>query len=254
MEEILDDVWDGKAENGLSLEKLLNEYLATKIDRDGTKCFSVSDMGTCKRKRILARLGSNRKPFDARTKRIFAIGTVNHEYLQDLLEDAGILIGRELTVKFPEVGFVGHCDALVDWHGDKYLYEFKNVHSRKILYGEIDHHYVLQGMTYLMGLEKDFGKIKALRVVLVSRDDWIMKEISNEMFEMAKLWQRKDSLPDELADDDKENWLCGYCNFVEHCPKAQKRIAEKLASPVKKVRIKKEKSNVNANGSDKEVR
>jgi CRISPR/Cas system-associated exonuclease Cas4 (RecB family) len=242
-------------EQGLSMEYLFNQHIS-RDDEFSHDSFHISGMGLCRRKRLLERTGASHVDVDLRTKRLFAIGKLHHIYFQDILEDAGILEEAEIKVEAPEVGFVGSCDALVKYDNEYYVYEFKNCHSRKIIYGVTDHHHVLQGLTYLMLIEKKLNiKIKELRLVLISRDDLLVKEtghtltkelaeeISNEMFDMAQRlikYEQTKELPDELANDDVTNWQCSYCGFIEHCPKAQERI--KLPK-VKKT--KKEVANVN---------
>jgi hypothetical protein len=231
-----------KNEQGLSMEVLFNRHISRDREFPHTS-FHISGMGLCKRKRILERTGASHVDTDLRTKRLFAIGHLHHKYFQDILFDAGIVIGTEVSVTAPEVGFVGSCDALVYMEGEYYVYEFKNCHSRKLLYKDTDHHNVLQGIAYLMLLEKQMDiKIKELRLVLISRDDMLIKEtahiatkelreeISNEMFDMAQRlikYNTTKELPDELWADDKMSWQCSYCNFIEHCPAAQKRVQAK---------------------------
>jgi CRISPR/Cas system-associated exonuclease Cas4 (RecB family) len=191
---------------------------------------------------------------DLRTKRLFAIGHLHHLYFQDILKEAGVLEEAEVRCEAPEVGFAGSCDALVKHEGEYYVYEFKNCHSRKLLFKDTDKHHVLQGLTYLMLLEKKLNiKIKELRLVLISRDDMLVKEtghflttelaeqISNEMFFMWKalqFYEKNKVLPAELEPEAEDSWQCRYCSYIEHCPKAQ----EWTKAP----RVRKPKEKINA--------
>jgi hypothetical protein len=226
-------------EQVLTMESLFNTHISQDSEFSH-KSFHVSGMGLCVRKRILERTGAIHKDVDLRTKRLFAIGKLHHIYFQDILQEAKILVAKEVRVEAPEVGFAGSCDALVKFKDEYYVYEFKNCHSFKLLYKDVDHHNVLQGLTYLMLLEKQRGiKIKELRLVLISRDDMLIKEtghvltpelakeISDEMFNMSTYlfdYEKNQVLPDELRADDKLAWQCGYCTYIQHCPLAKERV------------------------------
>jgi hypothetical protein len=211
-----------------SLQGFVDNYLELNSDNQISNCFRISDMGRCYRMRILKRMGASYDRVDERTMRLFEIGHVNHKFLQDLLDDAGILVSKEETVSIANGELVGHFDALIDFADGLHLLEFKNTHSRKLLYGDIDRHYIMQGLTYWLACEQKYPNIKDLRVCLISRDDWMIKEvgftltgewrkdISNEIEQLLMYWHNRDKeLPPLLPDTD---WQCGYCNYRQHCP------------------------------------
>ena len=222
-----------------SLQGLVDNYLSRREDRDPTKTFHMSDMGMCMRKRILKRMGKSHTDFEPRTYRLFAVGHMIHEYFQDMLEKEGVLVHKEGEISMMGGELIGHYDAIVKAKDGLHLYELKTVHSRKILYKDVDEQYIMQGLTYMMALQPEYS-IKDLRVCLISRDDLIMKEtghtltpewtqrIHNELGLLWESWQNKDKkLPPELEPTDKQAWLCGYCAYREHCPVAAERIAKK---------------------------
>ena len=212
-------------------EKILNKHLNSEEPWDTTKSFYMSDMGKCLRMRWLKRKGFECEPFSNRLKRIFSIGKLGHLYLQEMLEKQGVLIGAEIPVQWQEYELHGRVDALVNI--EKYLvYDFKFTHSRKILikkYDTDDLHYIKQVLTYVKRLQKEYPDLKEARLVYVSRDDWLIKEVSYELTpewdkeieeEMQALWGywTANDMPPELSSDDQMIWQCRFCNYKQHCP------------------------------------
>lgn len=232
-----------------NLQKMLDVYLGGAKPRDNTASFHMSDMGMCLRKRILKRLGKSSEPIPERTLRLFEMGHVVHDYIQKMIEDEGLLFAKELTVRLDEFELVGHFDAIIKFNGKYSLLELKTVHSRKILYDTVDKHYVLQGMAYWMAFEKNNPqtKIDELIVAMISRDDWLMKEVhyklddywkkevGDELQALFAAWLKRDKeLPAELEKTDPMAWQCGWCGFIQFCPEAQARLKEPKVKKSKK--------------------
>ncbi len=220
--------------NGFSFQKAFDEALTDEKRElhDTTKSFYVSDMAGCFRKRILKRMGKETEPFDDRTLRLFYVGNQNHLLYCDILAKTGALLEKEIPCRWEEYELSGRADALVQTKDNGFLlYEFKTTHSRKLINfdPEQDKHYIMQGLTYLHLLNPQYNNaITQLRLVLVSRDDLLIKElgfypteawmneITTDLKTLQDYWQKRDKeLPPEL---EKGRWECRYCNLLKHCP------------------------------------
>ena len=207
------------------LAELIDEYILEKREtqvRDNSK-FRVSDAGRCRLMRYWKRQG---KPFtdepDERTLRVFEVGHVFHNWLQDLLELQGTLAGREIRVE--DIHRIGHIDALVlPEGGPLVLYDFKTVNSRKFSYlsAEADRHYHFQAATYALLLPLGVGSI---RIAYVSKDDLRIQEVPVDLEDirgqvvedwaiLVKAWNEgKEPEPNPMS------WECKYCAYGSACP------------------------------------
>jgi len=211
------------------LANLVDTYIAEKrteqirtLDK-----FRVSDAGRCHLMRYWKRQG---KPFsdvpDERTLRVFEVGHVFHEWLQNLLKDKGVLMEKELEVQ--DKHRIGHIDALVMTEQGLVLYDFKTIHSRKFHYmaeGDGDKHYAMQAYTYATLLP--FG-VADIRIAYISKDDLCIKEVSiDEEVEqdviddwnvLISAWgQQEEPKPNSM------DWECKYCGYKSLCGKKEKR-------------------------------
>ncbi len=205
------------------LANLVDEYIETKRSsetRDISK-FRVSDAGRCHLMRFWKRQG---KPFtdepDARTYRVFEVGHVFHVWLQDLLAEKGLIVGKEFKVE--DKHRLGHIDALVMTEQGLVLYDFKTVHSRKFHYmknGDGDRHYMMQAYTYATLLPLG---VTDIRIAYISKDDLCISEVSvDEAIEqnvmddwnmLLSAWERQ-----EEPEPHPMDWECKYCNYRSSC-------------------------------------
>ena len=59
--------------------------------------------------------------------RVFEVGKILHEYLQNFLDEQGLLVLREFELE--DAKRIGHLDAVI-WDGrQSILYDFKTVNS-----------------------------------------------------------------------------------------------------------------------------
>lgn len=217
------------------LANLVDEYISEKRAeqiRSHDK-FRVSDAGRCHLMRFWKRQGkpSTDEP-DARTQRVFEVGHLFHAWLQDLLDQKGMLTGREFEVE--DIHRIGHVDALVMNSDGLILYDFKTVHSRKFHYmknGDGDLHYHMQAYTYATMLP--FG-VSDIRIAYISKDDLCIEEISVMGIDDISEYVKQDwySLIDawETQEEPKPNpmsWECGYCSYCTCCEHGQAVITEK---------------------------
>jgi len=206
------------------LTEIIDTYIAEKnanSQRENNK-FRVSDAGRCRLMRFWKRQG---KPvsndFDERTLRVFEVGNVFHIWLQDLLQEKGLLVEREFEVE--DAHRIGHIDALVKNGNGLILYDFKTVNSKKFSYikKEGDIHYAFQVASYAMMLP--FGVSEAA-IVYISKDDLriaempvdldgIKSKVTDDWTILIQAWENQvEPTPNPMS------WECKYCNYQSSCP------------------------------------
>jgi len=248
--------------NGYTLEGALNRQLSKpRINRHHTQDkFHCSDMGKCFRMRILKRMCAESDTFPARTLRLFAAGHTMHDHIQGLIMRDGkehgydVETGTELEI--PAYDLVGEADLLLLSDDGNMLYEIKTVHSRKLLYKDVDIHYAFQLLTYALCLKKSRGIDVSPRVAMISRDDWLVKEVGytlnkewehdiyQELNALKSYWEnRNKELPPETVQESSEAWMCSSCVYIRHCPKAQQWAKKRGGKNVKVASAKKDRQN-----------
>ena len=187
-------------------------------------------MGMCPRKRFYKRQGILPEEFDERTKRVFKVGEIFHEWLQDLLKKQEVLIACEEEVKDDKLNYKGHYDALVNFEKDDHLilYDFKTVNSMAFSYYDkqgFPEYHKSQLMSYIYFLRKQrFPLLKEGRMFYISKDDFRTVEmpiifndewenrIEQELILLNNYWE-EGKLPPRIVKDYKslsepEAWQC----------------------------------------------
>lgn len=217
-----------------SVQQTINDFLQKETEERKNKkaeYFYASSLGSCKRKQIWKRMNEpETNPADNRTLRIFSVGNIFHEWIQDLLEKAGVLINKEQTIINEEYNYKGRYDALCEKDGKKLLYDIKSQSSRSFHYlkekgGGIDEAKKMQVVSYaVMGNLP----VEECRILFVSKDDLCVMEFSvavkdfkqkviDELVELNKFFKNKE-IPAELPlENGKASWQCGYCNYRDKC-------------------------------------
>lgn len=97
--------------------------------RDNSK-FHVSDAGKCRLMRYWKRQGKPTEPvYTPEGLRILHVGILLHNWIQDVIKNAGIALAIEQEVE--DEHRIGHLDALVQLDGKRVLYDFKTVNGKK---------------------------------------------------------------------------------------------------------------------------
>ena len=186
--------------------------------------FRVSDAGRCHLMRYWKRQGKEPTDLpDERALRVFEVGHMVHRWIQDILEEKGVLFGKEILVE--DEHRIGHVDAVVMLDGGPVLFEFKTVHSRKFHYQRRlgfmeDTHYFFQAATYAMMIPV---KITETRIVYVSKDDLHIEEVTVPMPEMriraAEDWGKLIEAWEEGREPEPNplDWECRYCIYRSTC-------------------------------------
>ena len=201
--------------------------------------FHGSASGMCMRKHYFQHVaGVKPKEVDDDTLRLFRMGDLVHEDIQDALREfaetngSKILIEREIRI--PEVNVRGFLDIIII--DDNALYDIKtcNAWKWKGLFGRKHDlnqpiNYNLQLGTYGWWYEMESGKrLEKLALLYYNKDNSRMREkvISTSYVDKAKEYWRdvnarfeKGNPPIELGVAPVYKWECNpkYCNFYEIC-------------------------------------
>ena len=199
----------------------------------------------CDRKSIYEYRGAEKEPLTARTKRIFRVGHILHEFIQTAIEADPSVRGfwPEVPIVAGPLMVTGHADGLLEHESGEYeVLEFKTIKSTAFRYNDLpkaDH--ILQVSLYLKVL-REYGTVlpsvtlpplgdmlRRARVVYVSKDDLqigeypiLWSEARNRQIEdklvVLNAHRLEGTLPDRLpASGAKRHYLCGYCPFQTQC-------------------------------------
>lgn len=178
--------------------------------RDYGDYWSASSAGYCMRKNIFERLKVPYVKEDARKQRVFAVGDIFHQWMQDITKNAGLSIAQELELQDEELMIRGHIDDLVlvdepivsnhtagmvvsgNFVPKQHLilYDYKTQNSRAFSYKRdaMSHYHKMQLGTYMYMLRKLNYPIRAkypdakgsdlteARILKISKDDLRMNE------------------------------------------------------------------------------
>lgn len=188
-------------------------------------------MGSCLTGRYLERKGVTPDyEFDARTLRIFSVGTVFEDWLVDLISKShpDSKIETQVRVEIPKYDVTGYADVVVD----NLVYEVKTKHSMgfKYLGDKPPEQNAMQLWLYLKGLDKKEGRLiylskDDLRTAeyVVERDDEELRDkVEEEIAILQAAWKQKLPPPVLVKDDD---WRAKYCRWHKQC-KCQKQYAD----------------------------
>ncbi len=145
----------------------------------------VSSAGYCYRYNIFKRLGipqvQELEPDEPRKQATLGIGTAIHEMMQKITRDTGLSVEQESEIKIPKWDLVGHFDDLFEFDGEYYLYDYKTTHSGSFKYKpELKPTHRLQLGTYMYALRDKYPTLKYGRIMEISKDDFLTREIPLE--------------------------------------------------------------------------
>ena len=118
------------------VREVVDQYLIdeSKKVRDYGDYWSASSAGYCMRRNMLERLKVPHVTDDARKQRVFTVGHIFHQFIQELTQKAGISIAQEIELKDDELMILGHADDLVLVDNKLILYDYKSQSSRAFSY------------------------------------------------------------------------------------------------------------------------
>jgi CRISPR/Cas system-associated exonuclease Cas4 (RecB family) len=180
--------------------------------------FYMSEAGKCKKAIYYSFKNSNRKSFDAKTKRILENGDYVHMRYQKLFAEMGILIGAELELNNDLIH--GRADALITDGEKNYIIDIKSCSQwtyNTLTEAKPDDKIQLMMYLYFFNIpdgyllyeNKDNQMIKLFAIKLDT------KLIEGILSDLKKLKENIDSgvEPECVYDKDK----CKYCDYKDKC-------------------------------------
>jgi hypothetical protein len=182
---------------------VVDQYLIdeSKKVRNYGEFWSASSAGYCMRRNMFERLKVPHTKEDARKQRVFTVGHIFHQFIQELTKKAGISIAQEIELRDEELMILGHADDLIlikhhlppkenefsavgveerftKKHGKLILYDYKSQSSRAFSYKRpnMSFFHRLQLATYMYMLRKDYPELSESRIMKISKDDLRMSE------------------------------------------------------------------------------
>lgn len=171
-----------------SLQGLINSHVA-KLGKEKSErtTWRASSLGKCPRAAFYKRLGvEETSPLDERTQRVFKVGDIFHEWIQDIANDEGYALAIEYELEDKKLDLEGRCDLIVHADKKRILVDIKTINSRAFWHLEKSGktvqekypQYVRQLGAYMLMLKKNGEPVDEGRVLLVSKDDLMLKEVT----------------------------------------------------------------------------
>lgn len=248
-----------EAEDHFAAEQPINFSLTALIDETVKKnqkdkeyaSWRASSIGSCPRSHFYKRLGVKQTtPPNFISQRKFEVGNIFHEWIQDVYFSsldkektkeitsqwkhllAGM--GAEQEIEDEELDLAGRYDMLVVEGGKRILYDIKTIHSQAFWRleksgGSVKDqwpHYWMQLGAYMLILKRQGNPVDVGRIILVSKDDLVTKEVSyfltpelekavlDEVAMLNKHWEDK-TLPECTCHETKDKWAVGFCPFAD---------------------------------------
>jgi len=217
-----------------SIQTLIDEHLKAERDKREHKSsgrYIASNLGKCYRAQYWYRKGEPvSNPPDERTYRVFAVGDIFHQFVQDIIAKQP---NAQIEVSASNEDFACRADMVID---DE-VYEIKSQHSRAFWYmtkseniAEDKEPNILQGLM----CAKMLGKV-AVRLVFISKDDLCIAEygfalsheweekLAQEIKTLNEIWDKQELPPacprayPKKKGDKIEYAECGYCGWKTKC-------------------------------------
>jgi len=202
--------------------------------------FHSSVAGLCARKHYFSSVIKIKSvPRDAGTLRLFRLGDVIHEDIQNAIQwyasntGASILIEKELYIE--DLNVRGFIDlAMID---DGILYDIKSCNSWKwrTMFGkthfdpESIKNYMMQIATYGIWYQQNYEELKGMALLFYNKDNSQMREVEVPMTMIDEAVLYWDSVMDAFQDNEcppinlgfapMYKWECNakYCSYFDAC-------------------------------------
>jgi len=237
----------------LNIPKIYDEYLKHIQVEERKKIekmpgyYSIGNSGLCFLKQLYKEKGYEPEPFDEKTLRVFRIGTLLHQDIQNAIRHANLnnenlTIEMEIGVTLEKFKARGYFDISVADHESKILevIDIKTLHSFKWrkLFGQTKNrdkipsvNNELQLATYtIRQLQKYKGYYPKMYLLYYKKDDSQMKEVEIDSSFLAsglQYWNefsefRKTNTIDSIQPGFTFNcpvykWECNYCQYTKYC-------------------------------------
>ncbi len=217
----------------IPIQQLINQSLKEKNAERGNKpivSWHCSSLGSCLRGIYLKRQGKlPDTALDERTLRVFDMGNKIEDWLVGLIEkQPDVKVETQVRIEDKELGVSGYADMVIEYEGEKQVYEIKSKHSKSFWWmkkkGEgASRHNMQQLWIYLKVLGIDKGNL-----IYVSKDDSAIleypvllsdksleKEVMEQLTLLNKAWKEQDIFILPLPKEG--DWLAKYCSHHKQC-------------------------------------
>lgn len=212
----------------MNIETLIDDHLENKRNQETRDLgkFRASSFGRCYLAQVLKRRGEEEtNPPGAKSLRIFNIGHMVHEYVQNLIPNKN----EVCELEYQDEDFSGHCDYVGDTYVEDYktvnVFKFNQIIKKGADVAEIVPNYVLQLMAYCKWWDKPTG-----RLTFINKDDWRIKsfdfqysdyeDLLEDEFDILKAFWNKNRLPPAMPRIRYgRSEECIYCGYKDRCGK-----------------------------------
>lgn len=173
--------------DNFSLTALVNQHIADSREEKEYKSWRASSLGGCPRSHLYKRLGvEETSPPDERKGRVFEVGDIFHEWIQDIAREKLPDVGVEEELFDKELDLAGRYDLLINTDGKRILIDIKTIHSGAFWHlqksglavkDKFPHYYQQLG-AYMTLLKRAGTPVDEGRILLVSKDDLTLKEVT----------------------------------------------------------------------------
>ncbi len=230
----------------LSIQLLIDTHLKQEREKHphtSSGRYVASNLGKCYRAQFWYRAGEPvSNPLDERTYRVFAVGAIFHEFVQDIIAKQN---NAQMEVSASNEDFSCRADMVIE---DE-VFELKSQHSRAFWYMTKSENIAEDKLpNILQGLfcAKLLGK-KKLRLVFISKDDLCIQEygfalneeweekLAQEIKTLNEIWTKQElppacprAYPKKKGDKITYQTECEkYCNYKTKCEEIEQAKAEK---------------------------
>ena len=188
--------------------------------------FRASEVASCSRKLYFKRT-LEPEVFDDETVGRFALGTIIHEYVENMLKRTQSYLSSERKIEYHgKITISGHFDLMLYDEEGTFLVDVKSTSpfAWKYVENEPKAHHRVQMNTYLgiLGLKRGY-------ILPINKNEFktFLQEVhyDDELYgaTIAKLENVFDHLVAKtIPDCDNEEWECRYCYYREACKNAGK--------------------------------
>jgi len=187
--------------------------------------FAPSSTNQCPRYMVYRLRGFEQEiSFSGRTRRIFDLGNRAEDFLDEIFDNLGILLDKQIPVKIDSPPVHGFADFLIDWGGPKPV-ECKSINEagfvwRKNYRKPKDEHY-RQLQFYLEAMDMEEGFVvyickndSNMLPLLVKRDRQFISKILQKYDKIYKVYE-DGNLPARPYKETSEK--CQRCDAKAHC-------------------------------------
>lgn len=236
----------------LNIEKVYQTYLlkVSEIERALiTKMpgyYAIGGAGSCYMKQMLKVAGKEADPIDEKTMRLFRLGTLLHNDIEQAVKEMKTIENIEVTteegVMIDDFGVRGYYDICCIDHEAQLIetYDVKSIkaYQWKLKFGQVKNKdqnpavlNELQLATYTIAkLKENLGYTAKMYLIFYKKDDSSIKTIQvnpSYLHSALMYWKEFKEFRSENKIEDIQpgitfnvpvyKWECSYCSFTKHC-------------------------------------